>query len=109
MALRDLYRENDQPLKAVEAQVSAAEHHSNRVEKIKLLFDAARSISTSSTARIAGSTLLEKVVELDPDHREATGILLERLVAAGDLRARVAAGPDLRDAGARAGPRTTTR
>jgi hypothetical protein len=29
--------------------------------------------------------LLEEVVEQDPDHREATGILLERLVAQGDL------------------------
>lgn len=85
MQLRELYTQNDQPLKAIEAQVSAARSHGNRVEKVKLLFEAGKKYVDELDKPDRGLTLLEEVVELDPDHREATGILLERLVAAGDL------------------------
>ncbi len=85
LQLRELYAGNDQPLKAIEAQVHAAKSHSNRVEKVKLLFDAGKKYVDELDKPDRGIGLLEEVVELDPDHREATGILLERLVAAGDL------------------------
>lgn len=86
LQLRELYAANDQPLKAIEAQVNAAQGHGNRVEKVKLLFDAGRKYVDELGKPDRGLVLLEQVVELDPDHREATGILLERLVAQGDLQ-----------------------
>jgi len=85
LQLRELYMHNDQPLKAIEAQVSAARSHANRVEKVKLLFEAGKKYVDELDKPDRGLELLEEVVLLDPDHREATGILLERLVAAGDL------------------------
>lgn len=85
LQLRDLYASADQPLKSIEAQVHAARSHGNRVEKVKLLFDAGKKYVDELDKPDRGLALLEEVVELDPDHREATGILLERLVAAGDL------------------------
>ncbi|MBX7078653.1 MAG: protein kinase [Nannocystaceae bacterium] len=85
LQLRELYASNDQPLKAIEAQVAAARSHGNRVEKVKLLFDAGKTYVDELGKPDRGLALLEEVVELDPDHRDATGILLERLVAHGDL------------------------
>jgi tetratricopeptide (TPR) repeat protein len=85
LQLRELYTQAEQPLKALEAQVHAARSHSNRVEKVKLLFEAGKRYADELDKPERGLALLEEVVELDPDHREATGILLERLVAAGDL------------------------
>ncbi len=85
LELRELYANNDQPLKAIEAQVAAARSHGNRVEKVKLMFDAGRRYVEELDKVDRGLPLLEEVVELDPDHRDATGILLERLVAQGDM------------------------
>ncbi len=85
MQLRELYTQHDQPLKAIEAQVSAARSHTNRIEKVKLLFEAGKKYIDELGKTDRGLTLLEEVVHLDPDHREATGLLLERLVAQGDL------------------------
>lgn len=85
LQLRELYTLGEQPLKALDAQVHAARSHSNRLEKVKLLFEAGRRYADELDKPDRGLALLEEVVELDPDHREATGILLERLVAAGDL------------------------
>ncbi|MCA9710193.1 MAG: hypothetical protein KDK70_30415, partial [Myxococcales bacterium] len=85
LALRDLYRQGGQPLKAIEAQVSAARVHPSRSERVALTFDAAKTYLETLGQPDKGLSLLEELVEFDPDHREATGMLVERLVAAGDL------------------------
>ena len=85
LALRDIYEQHEQPLKALQAQVSAAEHHSNRSERVKLWFEAAKRYLDEVDRPERGMELLEKVVEIDPDHREATAMLLERLAATDDL------------------------
>ncbi|MCB9716606.1 MAG: hypothetical protein H6712_22295 [Myxococcales bacterium] len=85
LALRDLYRQREQPLKAIEAQVAAGRAHPSRTEKTALLFDAARTYLDALGQPDKGLALLEELVELDPDHREATGMLVERLVGEGDL------------------------
>ncbi|MEM7156923.1 MAG: hypothetical protein AAF799_28995 [Myxococcota bacterium] len=85
LALRDLYRQQDQPLKAIVAQVSAGRAHPNRAEKVSLLFDAAKVYLETLGQPEKGLTLLEELVEFDPDHREATGMLVDHLVAEGDM------------------------
>jgi len=85
LALRDLYRQREQPLKAIDAQVSAGRAHPSRAEKVTLLFDAAKTFLEVLGQPDKGMKLLEELVEIDPDHREATGMLVQRLVADGDL------------------------
>lgn len=85
LALRDLYRQREQPLKAMEAQVAAAQAHPSRSEKVTLLFDAATAYLGPLGQPDKGVALLEQLVDDDPDHREATGMLVEHLVAEGDL------------------------
>ncbi|MEX1369268.1 MAG: hypothetical protein AB1Z98_39435, partial [Nannocystaceae bacterium] len=85
LALRDLYRQRDQPLKAIEAQVSAARAHPSRQERTALTFEAAKTYLDVLGQPDKGLALLEELVEFDPDHREATGMLVERLVSEGDL------------------------
>ena len=85
LALRDLYVGQDQPLKALEAQVQGAKRHPNRPERVRLTFEAAKKFVEDLGHPERGMELLEDLVEFDPDHREATGMLVERLVAAGDL------------------------
>lgn len=85
LALRDLYRQRDQPLKAIEAQVSAARAHPTRSEKVALTFEAAKTYLETLGQPDKGLLLLEELAELDPDHREGTSMLVERLVAAGEL------------------------
>ncbi len=84
-ALRDIYSDNDQPLKAADALVSAAENNPNRAEKARALYDAAQSFLGDLDRPARAVDLLEQVVELDPDHREATTLLLDRLIADNDL------------------------
>lgn len=85
LELRELYAESDQPLKAIEAQVAAARCHVNRVEKVKLLFEAGKRYVDDLDEADRGLALLDEVVALDPDHRDATAALLERRVAQGEL------------------------
>jgi tetratricopeptide (TPR) repeat protein len=85
MALQELYEETQQPMKAVDAQIKAAETTDNPVEKSRRFFDAGRTCIEALGIKDRGIGLLEKVVELDPDHREATGMLLDALVESGDL------------------------
>lgn len=85
LALRDLYRQREQPLKAIDAQVSAGRAHPSRAEKVTLLFDAAKTFLDVLGQPDKGLVLLEELVAIDPDHREATGMLVQRLVADGDL------------------------
>jgi tetratricopeptide (TPR) repeat protein len=85
LALRDLYRQREQPLKAIDAQVSAGRAHPSRTEKVSLLFDAAKTFLDVLGQPDKGLQLLEELVQVDPDHREATGMLVQRLVADGDL------------------------
>jgi tetratricopeptide (TPR) repeat protein len=85
LALRDLYQQNDQPLKAAEALVSAGRNNPNRGEKVKTLFEGARTYIDDLDRPERGLELLEQVVELDPDHRDAMSMLIDRLVAEGDL------------------------
>lgn len=85
LALRDLYRQREQPLKAIDAQVSAGRAHPSRAEKVTLLFDAAKTYLEVLGQPDKGLELLEELVQVDPDHREATGMLVQRLVADGDL------------------------
>ncbi|MCX4241155.1 hypothetical protein [Paraliomyxa miuraensis] len=86
LALRDLYRQREQPLKAIEAQVSAARAHPSRIERVALTFEAAKTYLDALGQPDKGLQLLEELVELDPDHREAAGTLVQRLVSDGDLR-----------------------
>lgn len=85
LALRDLYRQREQPLKAIDAQVSAGRAHPSRAEKVALLFDAAKTFLDVLGQPDKGLGLLEELVQIDPDHREATGMLVQRLVTDGDL------------------------
>lgn len=85
LALRELYTREDQPLKAIEAQVSGARAHPNRAERVKLTFEAAQRFLDDLGQRERGTRLLEELIEFDPDHREATGMLVEHLVSSGDL------------------------
>ena len=84
-ALRDIYDENGQPLKAANALVSAAEHNPNRAEKVRCLFEAAKAFVGDLDRPTRGVEVLEQVVELDPDHREAMTMLLDQLIADDDL------------------------
>ena len=86
LALRDLYKQNDQPLKAAEALVSAGTHNPNRGEKVKMLFEGATTYLEDLDRPERAMELLEGVVELDPDHREAMRTLIDRLVADDDLK-----------------------
>ncbi|MCP5070877.1 MAG: protein kinase, partial [bacterium] len=84
IGLRDLYQRNQQPLKAIDALVAAANATGNRLERTKMLFEAAHScLELDEPVRANG--LLEQVVELDPDHGEATELLLERLLETEEL------------------------
>ncbi len=84
-SLHDIYVENDQPLKAANALVSAAEHNPNRPEKVRCLFEAAKAFVGDLDRPTRGVEVLEQLVELDPDHREAMTLLLDRLVADDNL------------------------
>ncbi len=86
LALRDLYQQNDQPLKAAEALVSAGRNNPNRLEKVKMLFEGAKTYLEDLDRPERGLELLEDVVELDPDHRDAMSMLIDRLVADDDLK-----------------------
>lgn len=85
LALQELYENQEQPLKALEAQVQGAKRHPNRSERVRLTFEAAKKFVDDFGAAERGMELLEDLVEFDPDHREATGMLVERLVGSGDL------------------------
>jgi|GEM_PF-1375405 len=85
LALQELYANQDQPLKALEAQVQGAKRHPNRSERVRLTFEAAKKFVDDFGNAERGMELLEDLVEFDPDHREATGMLVERLVGSGDL------------------------
>lgn len=84
-AMQELYEATQQPMKALDAQIKAAETTENPVERTRRYFDAARMCIEILDVKERGVTLLEKVVEADPDHREATGMLLDALVEGGDL------------------------
>lgn len=85
LALRDLYRQREQPLKALDAQISAARHHPSRSEKTALMFEAATLCLDALGQPDKGLALLEELVAFDPDHREATGMLVQRLIADDEL------------------------
>ncbi|MBL4687479.1 MAG: hypothetical protein JKY37_22985, partial [Nannocystaceae bacterium] len=85
LALRELYLAGEQPLKAIEAQVRGARGNPNRKERVRLTFEAATRFLDELGQPERGMTLLEELVEFDPDHREATGMLVQRLVDSGDL------------------------
>jgi len=84
-SLRDIYADNGQPLKAANALVTAAEHNPNRAEKVRCLFEAAKAFVGDLDRPTRGVEVLEQLVELDPDHREAMTMLLDQLVAENDL------------------------
>jgi tetratricopeptide (TPR) repeat protein len=84
-ALRDLYAQRGEPLKALEAQVEAARSTKNTLEKTKMFYEAARDCLEQLDEPERGMSLLKEVVELDPDHRAATEMLLDRFIALGDL------------------------
>lgn len=84
-ALHQIYQENEQPLKAAEALVAAAEHNTNRAEKVRGLHEAGRRFDEDLDRPERAIDLYEQVVELDPDHRDAMTALLDRLVGRGAL------------------------
>jgi tetratricopeptide (TPR) repeat protein len=83
--LTEIYEENGQSVKATEAMISAAQNETNRIEKTKLLFEAAKRYQEELDNVERAAEIYEIVVELDPDHREATQALLEYLVNADQL------------------------
>jgi len=85
VALFELYTEQDQPLKAIEAQVSGARVNPSRSERAQQTFEAASKFIQNLGQPSRGLKLLEELVEFDPDHRDGTAMLVDRLVAEGDL------------------------
>jgi len=84
-ALRELYETEDRPLKALDAQIKAAELVAAPVERGRRLFEAVQVLDARTRDDARAVALLTAAVEADPDHREATERLVELLTRQGDL------------------------
>jgi tetratricopeptide (TPR) repeat protein/serine/threonine protein kinase len=81
--LREAFDAAGQPLKAVGALERAADTGTNPLERVARGWEAAQELLRLDEDDRAVARL-EAVVALDPDHREATAALLERLTARGE-------------------------
>jgi Tfp pilus assembly protein PilF len=84
-AMQRVLEARGEPLKAVEAQIRAAETTANPMERARRLWAAAELADELLHDDDRTSALLEAVVTLDPDHRAATERLLAILVPRGEL------------------------
>ncbi|MFV8751568.1 hypothetical protein ACNOYE_13575 [Nannocystaceae bacterium ST9] len=83
--LAELLEARERPIEAIEARTRAAQHASSTAAKISGLFAAAQTWITRLERIDRGLPLLEQVVELDPNHAAATALLVDVLVARGEL------------------------
>ena len=82
--LREILEHRGRPLEALEARVRAAQTSTDAREKVRELFAAAKMwVDVNKPERAL--PLIREVVEIDPHHQGATGMLVERLVERGDL------------------------
>src|SRR5690606_33043407 len=85
--LRALLEQRRRPLAALEAQVRAAQTSTDPRAKVRDLFAAAKTWIETLHKPERGLPLLREVVEIDPHHEAATGMLVELLVERGELDA----------------------
>ncbi|MFO7567807.1 MAG: protein kinase [Enhygromyxa sp.] len=85
--LRELLEQRERPLEALEAQVRAAQTSSDLRAKVRELFAAGKTWIETLNKPERGLPLIREVVELDPHHEAATGMLVELLVDRGELDA----------------------
>ncbi|HLT38408.1 MAG TPA: hypothetical protein VK034_19110, partial [Enhygromyxa sp.] len=85
--LRELLEQRERPLEALEAQVRAAQTSTDPRAKVRDLFAAAKTWIETLHKPERGLPLLREVVEIDPHHEAATGMLVELLVERGELDA----------------------
>lgn len=83
--LAELLEQRDRPIEALEARVKAAENADISAAKTAGLFAAAQTWITQLERADKGLPLLEQVVEIDQHHAQATALLVDTLVARGEL------------------------
>ncbi|WP_106391552.1 protein kinase domain-containing protein [Enhygromyxa salina] len=83
--LREILDQRQRPLEALDAQIRAAQTSSDPREKVRELFAAAKTWVETLNKPDRALPLIREVVELDPHHQGATGMLVERLVERGEL------------------------
>lgn len=83
--LAELLDARERPIEALEARVRAAQSASSIPAKVSGLFTAAQTWILRLERVERGLPLLEQIVELDPNHAGATALLVDVLVARGEL------------------------
>lgn len=83
--LREILEQRDRPLEALEAQIRAAQTSDEPRVKVRELFAAAKTWADQLNKPERALPLIREIVELDPHHQGATGMLVERLVERGEL------------------------
>jgi tetratricopeptide (TPR) repeat protein len=83
--LREILDQRGRPLEALEARIRAAQTSSDPLVKVRELFAAAKTWVDTINKPERALPLIREVVELDPHHQGATGMLVERLVERGEL------------------------
>jgi tetratricopeptide (TPR) repeat protein/serine/threonine protein kinase len=83
--LREILEQRGRPLEALEARVRAAQTSADPREKVRELFAAAKVWVDTINKPERALPLIREVVELDPHHQGATGMLVEGLVERGEL------------------------
>ncbi len=84
-ALAALHRQAGRPLRALETEERAARLAATPGERARRLFEVAQEAGRLEMEPARIVELLAAVCELDPDHRDATREVVDRLVAMGDL------------------------
>jgi tetratricopeptide (TPR) repeat protein/serine/threonine protein kinase len=83
--LREILEQRGRSLEALEARERAAQTSSDPREKVRELFAAAKTWIETLNKPERALPLIREVVDLDPHHQGATGMLVERLVERGEL------------------------
>ncbi|KIG13697.1 Serine/threonine protein kinase [Enhygromyxa salina] len=84
--LREILEQRDRPLEALEAQIRAAQTSDDPRVKVRELFAAATTWAQTLNKPERALPLIREIVQLDPHHPGATGMLVERLVERGELK-----------------------
>ncbi|PRQ09587.1 protein kinase domain-containing protein [Enhygromyxa salina] len=84
--LREILEQRDRPLEALEAQIRAAQTSDDPRVKVRELFAAAKTWAETLNKPERALPLIREIVQLDPHHPGATGMLVERLVERGELK-----------------------
>lgn len=82
--LREILEQRGRPLEALDAQIRAAQTTADMREKVRGLFAAAKTLIDTINKPERAMPLLRELVDIDPHHQDATGMLVERLVERGD-------------------------